>query len=170
MVEMDINKAIEHFAWKLQNHWKPTPKDIEAFNAVLNYKKMQEDINLQRNENLAKMWVKTFITMSNTNLYNAETIINEIDKDLSKSVYDWCLILKEQLPMMRFNSIGRNKYPPPQDYNITKIQENNAKIIAEFETELTQALNYKPKEDDVIRFVTSQINRIIDKFEKNPTL
>ena len=68
--------------------------------------------------------------------------------------------------MLRFNSIGANKYPLEDAYNMTKNKERNAKIINEFETELTEALKYKPKEEDVIKFVTNQINRVIDKYEK----
>ncbi len=164
---MNIDKAIDHFKYKFSKSWKPTPSDIEALNSIMDYKERQEDINLQQNESLAKMWIRTFITLCQTKLYNAEGAINEIDADLNKSVYEWCLILKTEIPMLRFNSIGHKKYPAPDYYDIDKRNENNANIIDEFENELTEALLHKPKEQDVIRFVSNHINRIINKFEKN---
>ena len=163
---MNIEKAIEHIRWKFENKWKPTESDVKAFNAILSYKQTQEDINLARNENLAKMWVNTFITFAWTKTYNAEQCIQEIDKILELSPYEWCLRLKEEIPMMRFNSVGNHKYPLEDAYNITKLRERNEKIINEFETELTEALKHEPKEEDIIRFISSQINRVINKYEK----
>ena len=163
---MNIDKALEHILWKFNNVTPPTEADLESYNAILDYKQAQEDITLTNNENLAKMWVNTLMTLSMTNTYNAEQCIQEIDKILETSVYDWCLLLKEQLPMMRFNAIGNHKYPVVDPYNITKTKERNEKIINEFETELTEALKFKPKEEDVIRFVKNHINRIIINFKK----
>ena len=165
---MNIDKALDHFKWKLQNKWNPTEKDIEAYNAVLDYKQMQEDITLTNNENLAKMWVNTLMTLSMTKTYNAEQCIQEIDKILEVSVYDWCLLLQEQLPMMRFNAIGNIEFPlkPIEQFSLGCVIENNKKIVAKYETELTNALKFKPKEEDVIRFVKNHVNRIITKFKK----
>lgn len=162
----DITKAIEHFKWKFQNSWKPTEADIEAYNSIVQYKKLQEDVNLSKNESLAKLWIRTFILLSQTKMYSSEASINEIDKDLNKSVYDWCMILKEQIPMIRFNNVGSDKFPVNNEFDLIEMKERNAKIVEEFETELTKALLYEPKEEDIIRFVSGQINRIINKFEK----
>jgi flagellin-specific chaperone FliS len=158
---MNIDRAISHFEYKLKNSWKPTKADIEAYNAIIEYKEKQEDINLEQNENLAKLWVHTLMTLSSTNTYNAEQCINEIDKILKPSVSDWCEILREQLPMMRFNAVGNHKYPLVDPYNITKLRERNEKIINEFETDLTEAIKFKAKIGDVSRFVSNHVTRII---------
>lgn len=162
---MDINKAIQHFKYKLTNSWKPTKFDIEAYNAILEYKELQESINISKNESLAKLWIHQLMLLSNTNCYNGERSIQVIDEILEKSVYEWCLKLKEQLPMMRFNSIGLDKYPLTHGMNQSELMNRNNKIIDEFETELTEAMIHEPKEEDIIKFVQFQINRIVNKFE-----
>ena len=52
---MNIDKALSHFEWKLKNHWKPTPKDIEAYNSIIDFRDLQQSENLSKNENLAKL-------------------------------------------------------------------------------------------------------------------
>ena len=158
---MNIDRAISHFEYKLKNTWKPTKADIEAYNAIIEYKEKQEDINLEQNENLAKLWVHTLTTLAYTKTYNAEQCINEIDNILKISVYDWCEILREQLPMMRFNSVGNHKYPLVDPYNITKLRERNDKNINEFEPGLIEAHNFKAKIENVVRFVKNHVTRII---------
>lgn len=166
-MKMNINKALEHFQYKFKNNWKPTQRDIEAYNAIVDYKEMQETKILNENESLAKLWIHQLILLSRSNMYNGERCIQVIDEILSLSVYEWCLKLQNELPMMRFNSVGMGKYQIDTEtvLNRTKLSQINEQIINEFENELTEALKYEPKEEDVIRFVSNQINRIIDKHE-----
>ena len=165
---MNIQKALQHLEWRFKNSWKPTPKDIEAYNAIVDYKEIQETKILNENESLAKLWIHQLILLSRTNMYNGERCIQVIDEILSLSVYEWCLKLQNELPMMRFNSVGVGKYQIDNEtvLNHTKLSQINKQIINEFENELTEALIYEPKEEDVIRFVSNQINRIIDKYDK----
>lgn len=165
---MTIEKALEHFQYKFKNNWKPTQRDIEAFNSILEYKQFNETRILNENESLAKLWIHQLILMAQTRLHSSETAVKEIDKILDKSVYEWCKILTEEIPMIRFNSIGNYKYPLKQEdeWNITKMQERNKKIVAEFETELTEAMKMQVDEDKIIKFVEANITRIINKFEK----
>ena len=53
-----------------------------------------------------------------------------------------------------------------EQFSLGCVIENNKKIVAKYETELTNALKFKPKEDDVIRFVKNHVNRVITKFKK----
>lgn len=165
---MNIDKALEHFEWKFKNHWKPTKKDVEAYNSILDYKEIQENKNLNENESLAKLWICYLILLSKTNMYTGERCIQVIDEVLSKSVYDWCLILKAELPMMRFNAIGKGKYQIDCEtlLNRTKMDLMNKEIIDKYETELTEALKYEISEENAIKFVEKEINRIINTFEK----
>lgn len=165
---MNINKSLEHFKWKFENSWKPTEKDVEAFNSIIAYKEMQESYNLQHNESLAKLWIHQMMLLARTKNYNGERCVQVIDEILNISVYDWCLMLKEEIPMMRFNSVGNFKYPlsHEDEFNMTKIQERNAKIIDEFEDELIAALKYEISEENIIKFVERNITRIINKYEK----
>ena len=142
---MRIDKALEHIKWKFNNSWKPTPKDIEAFNAILDYREKVESINLQQNNNFAKLWIHQLILLSNSEMYTGERCIQVIDEILSKSVYDWCLELQQQLSIMRFNALSKE---------------------GASDEELTKALTFKMKEEDVIKFVNKNITRNILQFEK----
>ena len=142
---MRIDKALEHFKWKFENKWKPTEKDVEAFKAIIEYKEKQESINLQQNNNFAKLWIHQLILLSNSEMYTGERCIQVIDEILSKSVYDWCLELQQQLSIMRFNALSKE---------------------GASDEELTEALTFKMKEEDVIKFVNKNITRNILQFEK----
>jgi hypothetical protein len=142
---MNINKALEHFEWKFKNTWKPTPKDIEAYNAIVDYKQRVEDVNLAKNESLAKLWIHQLILLSNTQMYTGERCIQIINEILSKPVYQWCVELQEQLPIMKFNALTKQ---------------------GASDEELNEALAWKAKEDDVIRLVSKQITEIIFLYEK----
>lgn len=160
---MNIEQAINHFEYKLKNHWKPTKKDVEAYNSLIDYKEHQESASLSENEALAKLFIHQFILLCQTKIMTSEMALKSINDILSKSVYEWCLILKEEIPMLRFNSIGVHKYPLDEKdfYNVTKMQERNKLIINEFETELTEALKLDVEINDVVKFVEKNINRII---------
>ena len=142
---MNINKALEHFKWKFENSWKPTEKDVEAFKSIIAYKEMQESYNLQHNESLAKLWIHQMILLSNTDMYDGKRCIQVIDEILDKSVYEWCLEMKEQLPMMNFRAAEKRHAG---------------------DEELMKAFTFIPKEDDIIKFVERNITRIINKYEK----
>lgn len=165
---MNINKALEHFQYKFKNNWKPTQKDIEAYNAIVEYRELQDSLNMSKNESLAKLWIHQIILLARTNMYNGERCIQVIDEILSKSTYEWALILKEEIPMMRFNNVGLHKYREEKKnvYNRSQIIEINNKIIEEFETELTKTLITPISEENIIKFIEQNITRIINKFEK----
>jgi hypothetical protein len=160
---MNIDRAISHFEYKLKNTWKPTKSDIEAYNAIIEYKEKQEDINLEQNENLAKLWVHTLMMLNVTNLYTAEQCIVEIDKILEPTVYDWCLLLQEKLPIMKFSAIGNVEFPltPIEQMSASIVMKNNKKIVDKYPDELMEALLSKPKIENVIRFVSNHVTRII---------
>ena len=136
---MNINKALEHFEWKFKNSWKPTQRDIEAFNAIIEYKEVQNSYNMSKNESLAKLWIHQLILLANSNMYTGQRCIQVLDEILSKSVYSWCIKLKNELPVMRFNSVDDDKL---------------------------KALTSEVKEEHVIKFVEDHVSRVINKFEK----
>ena len=142
---MRISKALEHFKWNLENRWKPTEKDIEAYKSIIEYKQKVEDENLERNNNLAKLWIHQLILLSNSNMYSGERCIQVLDEILTKSVYDWGLELQKQLSIMKFNSLTKQ---------------------GASDEELTEALAWKPDEEYVIKFINQNITRIILKYEK----
>lgn len=135
---MNIDKALERLEWRFKNGWTPKKLDVEAYNAIVAYRKRQSEITTSDNESLAKLWVHQLILLANSNMYSGQRCIQVLDEILSKSVYEWCLVLKDELPAMKFNANG---------------QENVEDLITEI------------SEEDVIKFVNLHINRIISKFD-----
>ena len=176
---MNIDKAISHFEFrlvekdskgkiKLKNNLKPNLNDLKAYNAIIDYKETQDNIAVAQNESLCKLFIHQFILMCQTKLYTSETALKSINDILDQSVSSWVDILRNEIPMLRFNSVGSHKYPIDEKdvWNITKRQERDAKIIDEFETELTSALKTQITKDQVIKWVESNVNRIINKYDK----
>jgi hypothetical protein len=165
---MNIEKALEHFKWKFDNVQKPSTKDIKAFNSILEWKETQESINLQRNESLAKLWIHQLILLNESNLYSAERAIQVIDEILNKSVYDWTIILKDKISIMRFNAILLEKGMKPlaNDLNLTKARLSVLETLSNHKEELEKEFTSEITEENTIKFVEKQINRIITKYEK----
>lgn len=165
---MNIDKALEHFQYKFKNNWKPTPRDIEAYNAIVEYKELQETKNLSENESLAKLWIHQLILLNETEMYSAERAIQVIDEILSKSVYDWAKKMHEQANIMRFKTILDDKQYKDALINLEfgKICEIGSTLIDEKKDEFNKALKAEIKEENVIKFIKQQITRIINKFEK----
>lgn len=162
---MKIQTALSHLKWKFQNTWKPSERDVEAYNAIVEYVEFQNSVNLSQNEQLAKLWIEKMILLSRSKMYNGERCIQVIDEILDKSVYEWAMILKEEIPMMRFNSVIDSKYPLKEEdvYNISKIRERNGKIASEFEDELTAEMKHEISEENIVKFIERQVNRILQK-------
>jgi hypothetical protein len=123
---------------------------------------------MSENESLAKLWIHQMILLARTKMYSGERCIQVIDEILDKSVYDWCVILQEEIPMIKFNSVGNIKYQLTEEsvLNRTKLRERDKNIIDNNSKELVEALTYKIELDKVIKLVERQLNRIINEKEK----
>lgn len=144
-MKMNINKALEHFQYKFKNVWKPTPKDIEAFNSIIEFKELCESKTMVENELFAKMFIHQLLLLSNTNSYSGERCIQVIEEILSKSVFEWVLTLKNDLPMCKYRHALESGL-------------NDVKLI--------EALKYEITEENAIKFVEREVTRLINKFEK----
>ena len=162
-----MEKAIEHFKWKFENVWKPTPDDIKAYKAIIQYKEIQDSHNLSQNESLAKLWIFTLMSLNRTEMYSAERAIQVIDEILQKSVYEWCQDLHKNIKMLNFNSVlGEDYIKVIKDNNITNMYDlndilPNEVILSDKHKELLKALKTDIKEDNIIKFVEKNISRII---------
>jgi hypothetical protein len=54
---MTPNNALKHFEWKFKNHWKPTQKDVDAYNTLYKYVKDTSEKQLKENELFAKLYI-----------------------------------------------------------------------------------------------------------------
>jgi len=159
---MNIDKALSHFEFKLteddgngkkrlKKSFKPTGNDIKAFNAIVQYKKKQESKSLYDNESLAKLFLESFMIKMDCNMYTSETALEAISTTLEYTVYELCMKLKEKIPLYKFNNIGEKKYPSIQ----------NKELVEKYGKELTEALTTEVTEDQVIRWVGSKVNKIL---------
>lgn len=165
---MTTEKALERFIWRFKNGWNPNKLDIEAYNSIIEYKELQETKSLSENELLAKLWIHQLILLNETEMYSAARAIQVIDEILSKSVYDWTKKMHEQANIMRFKTLLDDKQYKDALTNLEfgKIREIGSTLIDEKKPEFEKALKAEIKEENVIKFVKQQINRIINKFEK----
>ena len=165
---MNINKAIERIEWRFKNSWNVNDKDIEAYNAILDYKEMQESINMNKNESLAKLWIHQLMLLNTTQLYSAERSIQVIDEILNKSVYDWCIDLRSNIATMRFNalSLQSNGNVSKNILNRSNVINLIEQIVDKNEKQLLKEFQSEVSEQNIIKFVEKQITRIINKYEK----
>ena len=105
--------------------------------------------------------------LAETNHMTAKACIEEIERILSMSVYEMVLKLKEKVPMMKFNAIGQDTYPlkDADVFNLTLISERNNKIVEQYTKELFECLKTPYNEEQAIEFVTSQVHRLIKKYQ-----
>ena len=163
---MNIDKALQHFEYKLKNHWKPTAKDIEAYNSILDFKEHRQSVSLSENELLAKLWIHQLMLLNTSNLYSAERSIQVIDEILSKSVYDWVLRLTEQMNTMRFNASLNKSNTNILNYDLKPLEVLGSSLesLCKDEAQLQKEFTDKISEDKIIKFVEIHINRAVNKF------
>ena len=142
---MNIAKALSHLEWKFKNHWKPTAKDLEAYNSILEWKELTESKNLSQNESLAKLWIHQFLLLAWSQRLDSNNAIKEIDSILKRSVYDWVLVLKKDIPLLKVHLKELN-------------ESSHNQMLKDF-LEL-------PNEQNLIKFVGDQITRVINVYEK----
>lgn len=166
----NINQALKDLKWSLENKWsdKVSKRDIETFNSILSYVDMQNSIKMNKNESLAKLWIHQIMLLNNTMSYSAERSIQVIDEILDKSVYEWCLKMHSQANIMAFNSVLGKDNTNTLEYilkplDMRKIDSNK---LSKKEKECWEALTKEIKEENIIKFVEKEINRIIDKYER----
>ena len=142
---MNVNKALEHFQWRLKNSWRPTKRDIEAYNSIIDFKELCESKTLAENELFAKLFIHQLLLLSATNSYSGKRCLQVIEEILSKSVYDWVLTLQNDLHMCKYRHSLENGL-------------NDIKLLEDF--------TFKPTEKNTIKFVEREVTRLINKFEK----
>ena len=169
---MNIDKAFSHIEWRFKNNISATAKDKASFEALKQWRETQEQKSLYENESLAKLWIEKMILLSRTNLYSGKRSIEIIHEILNRSVYDWCVVMQNEVPMMRFNSIliesgmnipNENEKPLKHPLND---KEQTDKIVFDNADKLTDALNSEITIEEITALVASEINFIINTFDK----
>ena len=79
---MTIKKAIDHFAWKFKNSWKPTSKDVEAYNEIATFTEDKLKQQFADNQLFAKLYITFYGEL--LRYYNATVFDKEPQKALNK--------------------------------------------------------------------------------------
>lgn len=124
---MTPNRALQHFKWKLQNSWKPTAPDIEAYNALVAYNKEQNEKTINDNQLFGKLYIYLFGQFVN---YYQSTALDDIpqkelhkllDKDLSTIVQE----VTDNLNLYELkNSIEAQKHKDYKPMEYSEVAEN----------------------------------------------
>ena len=162
---MNIAAALSHFEWRFRNHWKPTKKDLEAYNSILEWKELIEMENMSQNESLAKLWIHQFLLLAWAQKLDSKDAIIEIDSILKRSVYDWVLRLQKDIPLLKLHLTDLDN-PINDAYSFTEMQTRNEKIVAQNHDQMLNDFLDLVDEKNLIKFVSDQITRVINIFEK----
>lgn len=86
---MTIDKALNYLVWEASYRGKPTEKKVQAINTVIDFVNNTQIESLIENELFAKLFIEKFIMLAETNHMTAQTCLNEIERILSISIYEW---------------------------------------------------------------------------------
>jgi hypothetical protein len=95
---MTIEKALGHFGWKLDpknNQWKPTEKDLEAYNFMCDYVEQKQREQFQNYSLMAKLYVWAY--QQHLIYYNATVFDNAAQVAVNKILDTDITILIENL-------------------------------------------------------------------------
>lgn len=163
---MRIEKALEHFKYKFQNVWKPTKTDIEAYNSIIDYKEIQEQRSISENESLSKLFIAMFISKCQYYNYSSEMALKSIEDILKKDSYYWVKMLHLQLPLFQIQALGFTDIKKIDSEDFNELKKHNDFIFDKYENEITKALGSKVSEEQLIKWLNSKINTIINTYDK----
>ena len=168
---MSPTKALDYLSWEckeLHKKGKLTPKKLEAVNSLISFYQVQNQKAVTDNELFAKLFIEKLMFICETKHATSEKALYEIERILSTDVYEMVLKFKDKIPFFKFNSIGQDTEPLDEAMlgNLTYIRERNNKIIDNHTKELKEALKTSYTEEQAIKFIETQINRLLTKYAK----
>lgn len=104
--QMNIERAIKHFSWRLkQSKMIPNQKDEDAFNCIINtlnqnYEKAQmEDVLF------AKLLIERLMMLTVGGQRSMKSAIDVIKEILSSSLLGWAKTFSDEVPMIRLKNV-----------------------------------------------------------------
>lgn len=156
---MTIKQALSHFEYKLSNHWKPTAKDIEAYNEIVEF--TESSLKNQYNDN--QLFAKLYIYIYGEFLkYYEGTVMDNIpqkelhrilDKPIEQLINEF--IDKHQIIELALQVPKEIRYLHPLETRYKELQKD-------FNFEDVEKLPYNETEDNL----TSLINMALTKYNK----
>ena len=169
---MTINKAIEHFKYKLNKVWAATPKDAEAISEIIKFTNQKHEQQIQANELFAKLYIMVFaqyIERYKTDAYDdipQKELHKLLDKDLSVFIQRFTNRLNENEKQALFASLNIKLEHPILKTTQTKEKDLNAlKTALKDENKLNQFNEDVWKYDIVSDILLMQINFVINKYK-----
>ena len=158
---MTINKAIEHFKYKLTNVWKATEHDITAFNKLVDFVNVKHKQQLRQNELFAKLYV--FAYAYYIKRYDSDVYCKTTQKELHK-----LLDLPLELFMQRFTR-KINDIEMEQMYKSKKLDIKHTKQYTAEENEIIKDILLNHEEwtvEDMQEQMYAQINNVLNEFHE----
>lgn len=164
---MSIEEAIGVFQYKAKKY--RNPKEMQAVNTLIEYINAQDKKITQDNKLFAKLFLERFIELAKTGELNANQCIESIERTLSMRIIDMVNIFKEEVPYFKFElyaNKGTKGLDPIKDFGkIKAIRNSNA---LRYKAELLEALRTEYTEEQAIRFLEHQVNRLIKVYSNTP--
>lgn len=162
---MNIYKAIEHFNWRFRNGIKPTKRDIEAFNSIIEFVDNKGNANLTQNESLCKLFIYVFISKCQYNFLSSENALKSINDILKSDLDYWIDRLHLSLPLMQINALGFKDFNNDIDLNnLKQLEELNNRIFDKYEEDIIKALKTKTTKEQVIKWLEGKITAILNLY------
>ncbi len=144
----NIKQAIEHFQWKFKNSWKPTPKDLEAFNTIVDFVNSKHAQQIKQQQLFGKLQVTYYGELLK---YYQSTVFDsipqkELHKQLDKSwdeIFE-DFINKHQMIEMSLLIPKEHRDKHPKELKRLGIDIKSVSKLDKEETEknLTSQINY----------------------------
>ena len=107
-----ITKAISHFKWRFQNGWKPTQRDVEAYNQIVEFTEKKHAEQFVNQQLFAKLYIKYYgeiIKYYKASVFDKEPQkeINRIlDTPIEQLIQEFCKTVKEVEQGIKLDASG----------------------------------------------------------------
>ena len=149
---MTIKRAIDHFIWKFSNTWKPTKKDIEALNEIIEF--VEQKHQKQFNDNL--LFAKLYITFYGELLkfYNASVFDSIPEKAINK-------ILDTEIELIIEKFVDKANLVEQTQKQVAK---HGYKHPMQVKENLIEPLNEAMTYEEAVDNLTARINFALNKY------
>ena len=134
-----INKAVEHFVFKLKNVWKPTSKDGEAINEIINFVNDKHKKQFSDNQLFAKLYIHylgKLLRFHQCSVFDGtpEKELNRIfNTPIESLINEFTAIANDQETFIKMKSVGISEKHP-----LLKSESEKYKEKGKFELEMLE--------------------------------
>lgn len=161
---MSPTQAISHLKFRLGSEKiLVNKKDVQAFNSMVIYIDSLKHQAINDNKMLAKMIINEFIWQTRVHNKTSTSAINQIDKILKMSVWNWALELKKTIPLLKLKRLSESKGISVDRSDVSKIVETNNILMKEYSKELSKAFTEEYTDKELEEFINDFISDLIIK-------